>query len=87
MRRIDGVNYHTASEVLKATGIARQTLYRWRKEGRVPQGHRLRGRLLLFTESDYAAILAHANRIDPSLPETDPAQIALPLRKNGDGSP
>lgn len=85
MRRIDGVDYFTVAEVLEAAAVHRQTLYRWRKEGWVPGGHRLRGKTLLFTKSEYDAILAFATRIDPVDPVADPNQPDL-FRGNGDGS-
>ena len=86
MKRIDGVDYFTVAEVLEAATVHRQTLYRWRKEGCVPQGHLLRGKTLLFTQSEYDAILAYATRIDPVDPVADPDQPDL-FRNNGDRSP
>lgn len=64
MRRIQGVDYYSTAEVVEAAGISRQTLWRWRKEGVVPQGHRFRSRMLLFSKRERDRILSYANRIE-----------------------
>ena len=64
MKLIDGVRYFTTTEVLGAAGISRQTLWRWRKDGLVPQGHRFRSRGVLFSggERDQNHIVRQPNR-------------------------
>jgi len=78
--QIDGVEYYSTTEVLAATGISRQTLWRWRQEGRVPDGNRFRNGHVLFTEAEYGEILAYANRIEPGALASDPSQLGLELR-------
>ena len=64
MKRIQGVQYYTTAEVLRAAGVSRQTLWRWRKEGQVPQGHRFRSRGVLFSSRERDQIVSYANRIE-----------------------
>lgn len=64
---IDGVSYFRAGEIVDDLGIARQTLWRWRKEGSVPPGYRYRDRLVLFTAAEVGAIREFSNRIEPAL--------------------
>ena len=62
---IDDVRYYSASEVMRELGITRQTLWRWRQEGKVPSGHRYRNRQVLFSADDLEIVRKHANRIEP----------------------
>jgi hypothetical protein len=63
--QIEGVQYLTVPEVLQEMQITRQTLWRWRYEKLIPQGRRFRGRQLLFSTDEAAAIRRYANRIEP----------------------
>jgi len=49
---IDGARFYSLQEVADQVSISRQTLWRWRQEGRVPKGHRHRGRQVLFSERE-----------------------------------
>jgi len=71
---VGGIVYLTADEVAERAGISRQTLWRWRQEGRVPAGRRYRGRRLLFTEGELGLILEFAHRIEPA--EIGPVQVS-----------
>ncbi len=62
---INGVSFLTVTEVLQRIAVARQTLWRWRQNGRIPPGHRFRGRQVIFSPEEVAAIEAYANRIEP----------------------
>lgn len=62
---IAGVPYFSLAAVLADVDVSRQTLWRWRREGRIPQGHRYRNGQLLFTGDEYRKILAYANRVQP----------------------
>jgi predicted DNA-binding transcriptional regulator AlpA len=62
---IDGIKYLTATELLEIVNVARQTLWRWRQEGKIPAGHRYRGRLVVFNPQEVLAIQEYANRIEP----------------------
>ena len=73
---IDGVEYVPGGEILAALGISRQTLWRWRQEGKIPQGHRFRDGRVLFTRQEAERIIQHANRIEP-ISDQDRRQLGL----------
>ena len=79
MRLIDGVRYYSSADMEEAAGVSRQTLYRWRRTGVVPAGHRLRGNRLLFSQSEYDRIMAYANRVEPGALGVKPGQLDLPI--------
>ena len=62
---IDGVNYFSATDLHQELGVARQTIWRWRKARKIPQGHRYRDRQVVFTSQEATAIRAYANRLEP----------------------
>jgi predicted DNA-binding transcriptional regulator AlpA len=66
---IDGVEYWSAGEVIESLGVSRATLWRWRHERKVPSGHRLRGRQVIFTRSEVDAIREFALRVEPIVGE------------------
>ena len=49
---IEGTTYVTATAVAEEVDVCRQTLWRWRQEGKIPLGHRLRrnGQVLFTRE-------------------------------------
>lgn len=49
---IDGCTYLTCAEVAEACGVSRQTIWRWRRDGVIPQGFRRRGRSVLFSSAE-----------------------------------
>ncbi len=63
---IEGVEYLSLGELADNVGVVRQTLWRWRHEGRVPAGHRFRDRSILFTAEEAQAIRAYAFRLEPA---------------------
>jgi predicted DNA-binding protein (UPF0251 family) len=63
--KINGVTYFSAVEVTQELEISRQTLWRWRQEGKIPVGHRYRGKHVLFTMHEVEAIRRFANRLEP----------------------
>ena len=73
---IAGVRFLTNGEVAEHARVSRQTLWRWRAEGRIPAGRQYRGRAVVFTEEEVEAILQYANRIEPLSAETR-AQLGL----------
>lgn len=56
--------YFSVNEVLADTGISRQTLWRWRQDGKVPAGHRFRDRQILFDEEQFEAIRSFATHVE-----------------------
>jgi predicted DNA-binding transcriptional regulator AlpA len=64
---IKGVRYYLASEVQESLGIARQTLWRWRKEMKIPQGRRYRNRQIVFSADEFEQISSFADRLEPAL--------------------
>lgn len=84
MKLIEGVEYYSVREVLAAADVSRQTLWRWRRKGSVPEGHRFRDRQVLFSRRDFDEIVAYANRIEA--PTTNRNQLALTLNSNGNVS-
>ena len=57
--------YFSVNEVLGDTGVSRQTLWRWRQDGKVPLGHRFRDRQILFDEEEFHAIRSYATHVEP----------------------
>lgn len=72
-RQIDGTLYFIATEVANAVGITRQTLWRWRTEGRIPAGRRYRGHQVMFTEPEVKAIQRFAHRLEPDPLKSTPS--------------
>lgn len=62
---VEGMTYFTSAEVARVVGVSRQTLWRWRQEGKIPAGRRYRDRQVLFTEKEMEAIRQYAHRIEP----------------------
>ena len=81
--QIDGVRYFTAGDVTKEAKVSRQTLWRWRQEGRAPSGRRYRGRHLLFTEEELAEVVRFAHRLEPAGPATSAGPSLLSPQSNG----
>ena len=73
---IHGVKYFSSSEIMKEIGVSRQTLWRWRQEGKIPLGHRFRDGRILFTSDEIESIRQFANRID-TIDLTSSNQLSL----------
>jgi excisionase family DNA binding protein len=56
-------NFYTTKDVLKKVGVTRPTLYKWLKEGKIPEVSRDRNDFRLFTKKDIDNILAYKNLI------------------------
>ncbi len=63
---IERVEYFTAADIQRDLGVARQTLWRWRKGGKIPQGRRYRDRQVVFTRQEVEAIREYSNRLEPA---------------------
>lgn len=79
---IDGVDYYPAAEVARVLKVARSTLWRWQKAGKIPLGSRFRDGQLVFSLEEFRAIYAHANKIEPAQLSQDP-QLPLFLSETG----
>jgi predicted site-specific integrase-resolvase len=75
-REIGGVLYVSAAEVAEEVGVSRQTLWRWRRDGKIPSGHRFRDRQIVFTEQEIEEIRDHANKVEP-IADVDANQLPL----------
>lgn len=64
--RIDGITYFSAADVHRQIGVARQTLWRWRRARKIPAGRRYRDRQVVFTREEVDAIRKYANRLVPT---------------------
>lgn len=64
--RIDGITYFSAVDVQREIGVARQTLWRWRRARKIPPGRRYRDRQVVFTREEVDAIRKYANRLVPT---------------------
>ena len=81
--QIDNVTYYSSTELIGALNVSRQTLWRWRSKGKVPAGHRYRGRQILFTAAEAEEIRQFANRIEP-IDQSDANQLKLFIHKRSD---
>lgn len=62
---IRGVHYIPLDEVAALVNRSRQTLWRWRKAGSIPPGHRDRKGRVLFTPDEVDAIRAYELQVEP----------------------
>ena len=63
---IDDETYYSLRELTDLIGVSRQTLWRWRKEGRVPLGRKYRRKHLVFSEAETREIKRLADRLEPA---------------------
>ncbi len=66
--RLDGILYYTAAAVAEAVGVTRQTLWRWRTNGKVPRGNRFRDGQVLFSRAEFESVRRYAFRLVPADP-------------------
>jgi transposase-like protein len=62
---IEGTQFFTAQEVAAEAGVTRQTLWRWRRAGKIPPGSRFRNRQILYTAAECREIRDYANFLEP----------------------
>jgi Helix-turn-helix domain len=78
---IDGVEYFTAADVAAVLKISRQTLWRWRRAGKIPLGHRFRDGQTFFTRNEVEEIKEFAQRIEPiDAPDRSQLELFKPRR-------
>lgn len=63
---INGDRYVLATEAAETAGVTRQTLWRWRRDGKIPAGHKYRGRQIVFTYDELDLIQQFAERLEPA---------------------
>jgi len=63
--QIAGECYYALTDIAEELRVTRQSLWLWRKSGKIPMGRRARGRQVLFTEAEVSAIREYANRLEP----------------------
>ena len=68
---IDGAWFFSAGDVAAEAGVTRQTLWRWRRAGKVPAGYRFRNGQILYTATELQQIRAYANHLEPLSQEND----------------
>jgi DNA-binding transcriptional MerR regulator len=56
--------FYPLTEVAEELRVSRQSLWLWRKSGKIPMGQRGR-RQVLFTEAEVSTIRDYANRLEP----------------------
>lgn len=64
-KHIEGRPYYSSGDIVSQLGVTRQTLWRWRREGKIPAGYRYRDRWILYTELEFQEIQRFANRVEP----------------------
>lgn len=62
---VKGKEYLQVTEVADFIGVARQTLWRWRRSGSIPVGRKYRGRQIIYTANEVELIRQFAERIEP----------------------
>ncbi len=82
---IEGTAYFFAADIQREVAVARQTLWRWRKAQKIPQGRRYRDRQVVFTKEEVEAIRDFANRLAPVKPskpkQSRVSKLSLPKRR------
>jgi transposase-like protein len=63
---IGGTRFFSASEVAEVIRVSRQTLWRWRKQRKVPTGRLFRDGRIVFTTDEVETIREYANRLEPT---------------------
>ena len=71
-----GEAYFTHKEVLGRISVERSTLWRWRREGKVPMGRSSNSKQVYFTADEVAAIEDYAFGLKP-IDVRDPTQLRL----------
>jgi hypothetical protein len=77
---LEGTTYFSAADVIRELRVSRQTLWRWRGDGKIPAGRRFRGHRVLYTADEFDAIREFAHRLEP-IDGTPPTQLKLFRRR------
>lgn len=76
-QEIEGISYLHTTELAEEIGVSRQTIWRWRREGKIPAGNHFRSRQVLFSPSEVEAAREFAFGVQPILEEEDEEQFSL----------
>lgn len=84
--QIEGVEYFTAADIQRSIGVVRQTLWRWRRAQKIPQGRRYRDKVIVFTREEVEAIRDFSNRLEPadSTQPRRPSRASATMPDEGD---
>ena len=74
---IDGISYYSVADIQRHLGVVRQTVWRWRKSGKIPSGRRYRDKQVVFTAEELEAIREYSNRLGPA--DSPPADQLKPF--------
>jgi predicted DNA-binding transcriptional regulator AlpA len=75
---VNGVRYVTLDKIAERIGRSRQTIWRWRKQGVIPQGNRDRRGRVLFSEAEFETIRKYATTLEAiALSPADDSQLRL----------
>jgi hypothetical protein len=77
--RVGSVAIVEASKLIHALGITRQTLWNWRRAGKIPAGSRYRNRVV-FTIEEARTIQSFAHYLEPVALSAPSNQFKFPLR-------
>lgn len=83
--QIEGVEYFTAADIQRQIGVVRQTLWRWRRARKIPQGRRYRDKTIVFTLAEVEVIRDYSNRLEPVEPP-QPRHEGAPRKKTKGGA-
>ena len=74
---VDGSRYYSVSDVAQAVGLTRRTLYRWIEQDKVkgPGYERQRDKRRFFSQSEFDAVTAFANQVDPVADSPDQMKL------------
>jgi hypothetical protein len=77
--RIGSADYVDAVNLIEHLGITRQTLWNWRRAGKIPVGFRYRNRVV-FTEAEVQQIDSFAHHVEPVELSAPKNQLKLSLK-------
>jgi predicted DNA-binding transcriptional regulator AlpA len=64
--KVSGKRFFNVTDVTEIVEVSRQSIWRWHKAGKIPDGRRYRGRDLLFTREEVEEIYEYAHRLEPA---------------------
>lgn len=68
---IEGTKFFGAGKVAAEAGVTLQTLWRWRRAGKIPAGYRFRNRQVLYSENECRQIREFASHLEPLSADND----------------